>query len=364
MIAYESALVPSQGPDKGAAFALAHWLRTHRNTIAVAGLLSFAGPVTFFAGALSVMTDETLSAVTTSALWFLLYGCLLWSLLLAFSYLLMRIDPSTRLARGALTLLLAGAAVLVAEMSTAEGRVRNNFEHGVVASRLTMQLYSSTFTLMMSLLFFAHLQSSRKHEAAAARLAAAQAAHLVSRRRAAQMRLQAVQARVDPQLLFEMLEAVRQCYEDDASRAERLLDGLIAFLRAALPRLRSASSSVACEAELARAYAQLRALAGAGDISITLDVAPQALSARFPPGVLLPLLDDALRTHAGPCRLVGACAGSECSVALALPARLSDTALERVRALLADLYGASAGVAAETAASGTIATIKVPHEPA
>src|SRR5258708_3017103 len=175
-------------------------------------------------------------------------------------------------------------------MSTA-GRVRLNVEHGIVANQLTMQLYSSTFTLTMSLLFFAHLQSSRQREAAAARLAVAQAAHLESRRRTAQMRLQAVQARVDPQLLFEMLEAVRRCYEDDASRAERLLDELIAFLRAALPRLLSASSSVACEAELARAYAQLHALAGAVDVSRALDVSAEALGARFPPEARLPFLD-------------------------------------------------------------------------
>jgi hypothetical protein len=362
VIAYTPALASGQGPDEGIASGLGHWPRTHRSTIAVAGLLSFAGPATFLAGSLSVMTEATLSAVTTSALWFLLYGCLLWCLLLVSGYLLLRFDPPTRLARGALTLVLASVSVLVANVSTA-GRVRIFVEHGIVANQLTMQLYSSTFTLTMSLLFFAHLRSSRKHEAAAARLAVAQAAHLESRRRSAQMRLQAVQARVDPQLLFAMLEAVRQCYEHDASRAERLLDELIAFLRAALPRLRSTSSSVACEAELARAYAQLHALAGAVDVSMTLDLSPEALGARFPPGVLLPLLDDALRARAGPCWLLGACARDECRVALTLPMCPSDAALDRVRALLLDLYGASASLAAEMAAGGAIATIKVPHEP-
>ena len=82
-----------------------------------------------------------------------------------------------------------------------------------------------------------------------------------------------------------------------------MLDELIAFLRAALPRLRNASSSVPREAELARAYARLQALAGAFDAGMTLEVSADLMDARFPPGVLLPLLDDALRTRAAPCEL-------------------------------------------------------------
>src|SRR5215831_18524835 len=334
MVAYAPALASGQRPQEGFITGFVHWLRTHRSTIAVAGLLAFAGPAQFLAGNLSVEKESTLSVVTTLALWFLLYGTLLWCLLLVSGYVLLRLNPHGWFARIALTLVLASFAVLVADMSTSGGRTRINLEQGVVASQLTMQLYSVTFSLTMSLLFFAHLASSRTHEAAAARLAAAQAAHLESRRRAAQMRLQAVQARVDPQLLFDMLESVRRCYENDASRAERLLDELIAFLRAALPRLRSTSSSVTCEAELARAYAQLRALAGAADVDMALDVSAEAMDARFPPGVLLPLVDDALRRRLGPCGLAATRGSNECRVALALPVCPSDAALDRVRALL------------------------------
>jgi hypothetical protein len=307
------------------------------------------------------MREPTSWVLASNTLWFLLYGTLLWCLLLVSGYVLRRLAPQGWFARIALTLVLASVAVLVADMSAA-GRTRINLEQGVVASQLTMQLYSVTFSLTMSLLFFAHLGSSRTHEAAAARLAAAQAAHLESRRRAAQMRLQAVQARVDPQLLFDMLEAVRLCYENDASRAERLLDKLIAFLRAALPRLRSTSSSVTCEAELARAYAQLRALAGAANVDMTLDVSAAAMDARFPPGVLLPLVDDALRRRLGPCGLAATRARNECRVALALPVCPSNAALDRIRALLLDLYGVLADLDIETSAAGTITMITVPHE--
>jgi LytS/YehU family sensor histidine kinase len=78
----------------------------------------------------------------------------------------------------------------------------------------------------MAVLFFTHLQHSRTHADAAKRLAAAKAAQQEARRRIAYGQLKAVQARIDPQFLFDMLEAVRRAYETDPERAERLLDEL------------------------------------------------------------------------------------------------------------------------------------------
>jgi LytS/YehU family sensor histidine kinase len=225
-----------------------------------------------------------------------------------------------------------------------------------------MHAYGFVSGLIMALLFFAHLQRSRAQEEAAARLATAQAAQRETRRRLVHSRLQAVQARIDPQLLFEMLDAVRRAYEDDVSRAERLLDELVTFLRAALPRVRSTSSSVRREAHLARAYAQLRTLAGATDIDMTLDVSPEVVDARFPPGVLLPLLDDALHARGGACALSATLSSRDCKLVLTLPARPLDTAVARVRSLLADLYGASAELAVAHADGVVSATVKVPYE--
>jgi hypothetical protein len=172
-----------------------------------------------------------------------------------------------------------------------------------------------------------------------------------------------VQARVDPQLLFGMLEAVRRAYQADAPRAECLLDELIAFLRAALPQLQTALSSVPREAGLALSYAGLHALAGQTDVRLTLEVSKDAMHARFPPGVLLPLLDDALRARPGPCTLSATCAQGACRLALTLPVRPSQEAQVRVRALLADVYGAaSAQLTVDAASGGFIVTAQVPYE--
>ena len=69
--------------------------------------------------------------------------------------------------------------------------------------------------------------------------------HQAARRRLVEAQLQAMQARVDPQMFFDTLDTVQRLYTSDPRRAEGLLDELIVFLRAALPRLRTASSTLA-----------------------------------------------------------------------------------------------------------------------
>jgi len=327
----------------------------------MAGLLSFAVPVTLFPGAVSVMREPTAVNVMVLASWYVLYGVELWGLLLVIGYAFQCQHPNTRYARAATTLLGAGAAVACVEISTA-GRGRILVEQGVALSSQTMHIYAFIFGLIMALLFFAHLQRSRAHEDAAARLATTQAVQREARMRLVHARLQAMQARIDPQLLFDMLDAVRRSYEDDASRAERLLDELIAFLRAALPRLREASSSVPREAESARAYARLRALAGARDVGMTLSVSAALMDARFPPGVLLLLLDEALRGCSGPCELIATRSSGDCQVVLKLPARPASGAVTRVRTLLTDLYGASAELVVDDVNGAVSATVRVPYE--
>lgn len=344
--------------------AFAHWLRRHRGAVAMAGLIAFAAPLTFFTGALSVLREPTPSAIARLGLWWSLYGISLWCLLLVTGYGCERLArPFGRYLRAAMWLLAACSAAALTNVLTA-GRAAILTEQGLVHSALTMHLHGFTVSLVMALLYFVHLRRSREHEEAAARLAAAQTAQRDARRRLAEARLQEVQARIDPQLLFEMLDAVRRLYERDPARAERFLEELIVFLRAALPRLRTASSSLAREAELAGAFVRLRALAGAATSGITVDVASDVMHARFPPGVLLPLLGAAVRGGAGPCRLIAARSNEACRLVLTLHAAPSDACVARVQALLTELYGTSAKLEAESACGVIKVAVEVPHEPA
>jgi hypothetical protein len=348
-------------PHGDAASRLARWLQRHRASVLMAGLLAFAAPLKFFIGYLGVQRDPAPAYVLEVGLWWLLYGAVMWLTMMAAGHAGARwTQGKGRVAGGALWLALACACAALANVASS-GRAAILIGQGVVQGVAAMQLYSSALSVTMALLYFALLGRGRLHDAAAARLSTAQRAQREARRRIVQMELQSVQARIDPALLFGMLEAVRFAYATDAARAERLLEELTAFLRASLPRLRAEGSSVPREAELARAFAQLQSLAHAGQWQMTLVISEAAAHARFPPGALVPLVDDALRSRGGDCSLQAHCADGICQVRMELPALPSAATIAHVQALLHAIDGAAAGLAVAPAGSGSIVTLRVPH---
>jgi LytS/YehU family sensor histidine kinase len=113
-------------------------------------------------------------------------------------------------------------------------------------------------------------------------------------RRTLESRLQAMQARVEPQFLFNTLAQVRDLYRSSATRGERMLEELIAYLRAAMPRMRDTSSTVGQEVELARAYLGIVSLRLGERLAFDVEPPAGAADARMPPMMLLPLVDHAI----------------------------------------------------------------------
>lgn len=340
----------------------AQWLKTHHGSVAMAALLALAGPLTFFTGAVSVMREPAAVNVARLAFWWLAYGVVLGCLLLVIGYvLLLRVEAFGRTAGGLLWLLAACLASLATNLVTA-GRAAAILEQGLAYSSMTMQLHGFVVSFTMALLYFAHLRRSRENEVAAVRLAAAQAAQRNTRRRIAQTRVQELQARIDPQVLFQMLDTVRRLYESDPGRAEQYLDELVVFLRTALRRVRSTWSSLSREVELACAFVSLHTLAASRAAGFAIDIAADAGSARFPPGVLLPLLDSAIARGDNRLSLGARCESGATCVVLTLDAPLPESALARVRAVLRELHGTSAALEIEDADGLFRTIVRVPHE--
>ncbi len=109
-------------------------------------------------------------------------------------------------------------------------------------------------------------------------------------RKAYEAGLQALQARVDPRFLFDTLAAIETTYDADAHRGERMIDDLIAYLRAALPAVEQATSSLGAELALVRAWLDLTRMRHGERLSFTIDVPPALHAARMPPMVLQPLV--------------------------------------------------------------------------
>lgn len=113
-------------------------------------------------------------------------------------------------------------------------------------------------------------------------------------RKAYEARLQALQARVDPRFLFDTLASIETTYEADAARGERMIDDLIAYLRAALPTLEETASTLAAETALVRAWLDLVIVRHGERLSFSIAVSDSDRQARMPPMVLQPLVQHAV----------------------------------------------------------------------
>ena len=190
-------------------------------------------------------------------------------------------------------------------------------------------------------------------------------------------RLAAMQAQVEPQFLLGTLAQVEALYERYPQAGDRMLDGLIAYLRVALPQLPSARSTVARETQLAESYLRIVQLRMGSRLAYTVDVQSGVGENDFPPMLLLPLIDDALRSgleplpHGGTIAISAGAKGNRVRVLVADDglSRLASSAQGIGMALLHDrlrgLYGDRAHLDLEAnAQQGVIATIEVPLETA
>ncbi len=236
---------------------------------------------------------------------------------------------------------------------------------GASASTAVWFWYSLWMNTMIGVLALVAIDGLRGRQQAVNRLAAVQEQGRIVRQQLASAQLLAIQARVDPQLLFDMLGAVKRFYAQDVAHAERLLDELSAFLRAALPRLRSASSTLEVEFGLVQSYALLLRSAGTANIDLQIKLPDALASAAFPAGVLMPLLASA----AAPAR----CITLEASTLGAgtrgatLHIRVSDTTtpaaatLERLRSSLSALYSERSRLQVLPMGAGVQLVLEVPN---
>jgi hypothetical protein len=103
-------------------------------------------------------------------------------------------------------------------------------------------------------------------------------------------RLLALQARVEPQFLFDTLRRVRDQIGSANDHAEQLLGDLIALLRAIQPAAGATASTVGREFALVEAYGRASETRALRPPALTLAAADDAPQARFAPLVLLPAL--------------------------------------------------------------------------
>jgi hypothetical protein len=114
-------------------------------------------------------------------------------------------------------------------------------------------------------------------------------------RKALDSRLRLLQAQVEPHFLFNTLANVRELVDSGSPQASTVLESLIAYLRAAVPRLHEPVTTLGQELELVRAYLELMHMRMPDRLQFELQVDTEAVGLRCPPTTLLTLVENAVR---------------------------------------------------------------------
>ena len=110
----------------------------------------------------------------------------------------------------------------------------------------------------------------------------------------ASARLAELQSRIRPHFLFNALNTALALVRLDPAKAETVLEDLAQLFRVALAEV-GASVTLADEIDLAQRYLAIEQVRFGARLSVTWDLDPSAASARVPPLVLQPLVENAVR---------------------------------------------------------------------
>lgn len=215
--------------------------------------------------------------------------------------------------------------------------------------RLAFRFITSGDTAMLLVPLYMMCQAIRR---ANERLHTVQLASLTAERNVVEADLRAMQARVEPELLFAALRAVDEGYARSLAAGERALDALIAFLRAALPAEPGSTSTVAAELDLVRAYVGVAELLAGPKLDLEISAEPAARANAMPAMLLLPLARWALDGAAGALKLVARRGNGVLEISLRSDFAQSPGAetqdIAGVRERLTNLYGTRATLEAST----------------
>jgi hypothetical protein len=114
-------------------------------------------------------------------------------------------------------------------------------------------------------------------------------------RQVTEARLQALQAQVEPHFLYNTLANVQALNEVDPPAANQMVGHLIAYLRAALPKMRESTSTVGQELERVRAYLSILQMRMGPRLAFGITAPDDVLSCAFPPMMLPSLVENAIK---------------------------------------------------------------------
>jgi LytS/YehU family sensor histidine kinase len=210
-----------------------------------------------------------------------------------------------------------------------------------------------------------------------ARAIAAERARGELEKQAVSARLRQLQAQVEPHFLFNTLANVQALVDAGSPQASPVLASLIAYLRAAVPRLNQSAHRVSQELEMVEAYLKLMHLRMPDRLQFSLQADPAVLTLACPPMTLITLVENAVRhgidpsVQGGRIEVTLRAHGDRClmsvrdtGVGLQAGSSGLGTGLATLRERLRLMFGDAAAVRlSEVQPHGVLAEIEVPLEP-
>jgi sensor histidine kinase YesM len=206
-----------------------------------------------------------------------------------------------------------------------------------------------------------------------AELKARELQRLEAEKRGVEAQLRMLQAQIEPHFLFNTLANLAGLIESDPKLASRLLEALNHYLRASLRRTRAEGGTLGDELDLLAAYLEVFRIRLGPRLDYRISAAPAERALPFPPMLLQPLVENAIRhgiepqVAGGRVDITAARAGGE------LELRVRDTGrglgdppgsgfgLDNVRSRLAALFGEAGRLEiAEHPEGGVQASLRLP----
>jgi sensor histidine kinase YesM len=228
------------------------------------------------------------------------------------------------------------------------------------------------FGTMITYFFFSRERISQTD----ARLQEEQIRSLTLEKKTLETRLKLLQAQIEPHFLFNTLSNVLSLLESDPGRGRTMLEDLTRYLRSSLARTRDQRTTLGEELDLVRAYLNIFQVRMGDRLRYTIEVPERLRAVPFPPLLVQPLVENALRHGLEP-RLEGGevlirakddngrfhLQVTDTGVGFSEAAAGGGLGLANVRERLETLYEGKARLILEdNRPSGLKVTLEIPHE--
>jgi LytS/YehU family sensor histidine kinase len=187
--------------------------------------------------------------------------------------------------------LMAPVATLLVYLPSLDGRLAAMLEHG--GRRSGFILITGVALVIAPLLALGALYRERDTQARAERLSF-ELERSTLEKQALDARLKLLNAQIEPHFLFNTLANVQELVDSGSPRAAPVLRSLIAYLRAAMPKLHAGPSTLADEIGLVRAYLELMHMRMPDRLDYSVEVPESLGRIGFPAMGLLTLVENAV----------------------------------------------------------------------